>query len=98
MRTPFASSDRQVSPVTLGVARSMLLPPSTKFNGNDYEASPARKPVLPLRQNQSPPSAMKENPIGAVRLAVPLAGALILGAALAQSPGYPARTIRLVAG
>ena len=41
---------------------------------------------------------MKENPIGAVRLAVLLAGALILGAALAQSPGYPARTIRLVAG
>jgi tripartite-type tricarboxylate transporter receptor subunit TctC len=41
---------------------------------------------------------MKEKPIGAVRLAVLLAGALFLGAALAQSPGYPARTIRLVAG
>jgi tripartite-type tricarboxylate transporter receptor subunit TctC len=41
---------------------------------------------------------MKETPIGAVRLAVLLAGALSLGAALAQSPGYPARTIRLVAG
>src|SRR6266702_6093017 len=76
----------------------MLLPPSTKLNGNYYEVSPAREPVLPLQQNRSPPSAMKENPIGAVRLAVPLAGALILGTALAQSPGYPARTIRLVAG
>ena len=41
---------------------------------------------------------MKEKPIGAVRLAALLAGALLLGAALAQSPGYPARTIRLVAG
>src|SRR5256885_3560604 len=41
---------------------------------------------------------MKEKPIGPVRLAVLLAGALILGAAFAQSPGYPARPIRLVAG
>ncbi len=41
---------------------------------------------------------MKENPIGSVRLAALLAGALFLGAALAQSSGYPARTIRLVAG
>jgi tripartite-type tricarboxylate transporter receptor subunit TctC len=41
---------------------------------------------------------MKQRPAGAVRLAVLLAGALFLGAALAQSPGYPARTIRLVAG
>src|SRR2546427_6943646 len=41
---------------------------------------------------------MKEKPIGAVRLAVLLAGALTLGAAFAQSPGYPARPIRLVAG
>jgi tripartite-type tricarboxylate transporter receptor subunit TctC len=41
---------------------------------------------------------MKEKPIGAVRLAVLLAGALFLCGALAQSPGYPARTIRLVAG
>src|SRR5437667_12226673 len=41
---------------------------------------------------------MKEKPIGAVRLGVLLAGALILGAAFAQSPGYPARTIRRVAG
>src|SRR3989442_9847658 len=44
------------------------------------------------------PSAMKEKPIGAVRLGVLLAGALVLGAAFAQSPGYPARPIRLVAG
>jgi len=41
---------------------------------------------------------MKEKPMGAVRLAVLLSGVLCLGAALAQSPGYPARTIRLVAG
>src|SRR2546426_6668809 len=41
---------------------------------------------------------MKEKPIGAVRLGVLLAGALTLGAAFAQSPGYPARPIRLVAG
>ena len=41
---------------------------------------------------------MKDDPIGLVRPAVLLAGALCLGAALAQSPGYPARTIRLVAG
>src|SRR5882762_6063955 len=99
IRTPFASSDRQVSLVTLGVVvRFMLLPPYGKFNGNDHEASPTRKPVLPLQENHSFPSAMKEKPIGAVRLAVLLAGALILGAALAQSPGYPARPIRLVAG
>src|SRR6058998_883852 len=75
----------------------MLLPPYGKFNGNDHEASPTRKPVLPLQENQSFPSAMKEKPIGAVRLAVLLAGALTLGAAFAQSPGYPARPIRLVA-
>src|SRR5712692_10639988 len=41
---------------------------------------------------------MKENPIGSLRLAALLAGALFLDAALAQSPGYPAKTIRLVAG
>jgi tripartite-type tricarboxylate transporter receptor subunit TctC len=41
---------------------------------------------------------MKERPLGAVRLAALFAGALFLGAALAQSPGYPARPIRLVAG
>src|SRR3989475_10840226 len=41
---------------------------------------------------------MKEKPIGAVRLGVLLAGALVLGAAFAQSPGYPARPSRLVAG
>src|SRR2546426_3969352 len=41
---------------------------------------------------------MKEKPIGAVRLAVLLASAFVLGAAFAQSPGYPARPIRLVAG
>src|SRR5437879_12383005 len=41
---------------------------------------------------------MKEKPIGAVRLAVLLVGAIVLGAAFAQSPGYPARPIRLVAG
>ena len=76
----------------------MLLPPSGKFNGSDHEASRARKPVLPLQENQSLPRAMKENPIGTARLAALLAGALVLGAAVAQSPGYPARTIRLVAG
>ena len=41
---------------------------------------------------------MKDDPIGSVRLAALLAGALFLGAALAQSSGYPARAIRLVAG
>ncbi|HEY6721524.1 MAG TPA: tripartite tricarboxylate transporter substrate binding protein [Burkholderiales bacterium] len=41
---------------------------------------------------------MKENPIGVVRLSVLVAGALFLGAAAAQSTGYPAKTIRLVAG
>src|SRR5437879_10188330 len=41
---------------------------------------------------------MKEKPIGAVRLAVLLVGAFVLAAAFAQSPGYPARPIRLVAG
>src|SRR6266571_7592901 len=76
----------------------MLLPPSTKFNGNDHEASRVRKPVLPLRKTPSPSRTMKDNPIGSIRLATLLVGALILGAALAQSPGYPARTIRLVAG
>src|SRR5438093_6184469 len=41
---------------------------------------------------------MKDNPIGSIRFSALLVGALVLGAALAQSPGYPARTIRLVAG
>jgi tripartite-type tricarboxylate transporter receptor subunit TctC len=41
---------------------------------------------------------MKDDPIGSIRLAALFVGALILGAAFAQSPGYPARTIRLVAG
>src|SRR5882762_9709513 len=41
---------------------------------------------------------MKDNPIGSIRLVALLAGAFVLGAALAQSPGYPARTIRVVAG
>jgi len=41
---------------------------------------------------------MKNDPIGSVRLAALLVGALLLGGALAQPPGYPARTIRLVAG
>jgi tripartite-type tricarboxylate transporter receptor subunit TctC len=41
---------------------------------------------------------MKEKPMGAFRLAVLFSGALYVGAALPQSPGYPARTIRLVAG
>jgi len=41
---------------------------------------------------------VKDNPIGSVRATALLAGALLLGAALAQSPEYPARTIRLVAG
>ncbi len=41
---------------------------------------------------------MKDDPIGLVRLNALLAGALLFGAALAQSPAYPARTIRLVAG
>ena len=36
---------------------------------------------------------MKEKPIGAVRLAVLLAGVLVLGAAFAQSPGYPAKPV-----
>src|SRR5258705_1874815 len=41
---------------------------------------------------------MKDDPIGPVRFTTLLVGALFFGAALAQSPGYPARTIRLVAG
>ena len=72
----------------------MLLPAPGKFNG----AASTRKPVLPLPENRSLRDTMKDNPIGSIRLAALLAGALILGAALAQSPGYPARTIRLVAG
>ena len=50
------------------------------------------------RKTPSPSRTMKDNPIGSIRLTTLLVGALILGAALAQSPGYPARTIRLVAG
>jgi len=41
---------------------------------------------------------MKDDPIGPVRFTTLLVGALFFGVALAQSPGYPARTIRLVAG
>jgi tripartite-type tricarboxylate transporter receptor subunit TctC len=41
---------------------------------------------------------MKDDPIGLARLYALLAGALLFSAALAQSPAYPARTIRLVAG
>src|SRR6267378_2795945 len=60
--------------------------------------SRARKPVLPLPENRSLRDTMKDDPIGSIRLAALLAGALVLGAAFAQSPGYPARPIRLVAG
>src|SRR5712692_1452138 len=41
---------------------------------------------------------MKDDPIDSVRFTALLACALFFGAVLAQSPGYPARTIRLVAG
>src|SRR6195256_7024508 len=41
---------------------------------------------------------MKDDPIGPVRFTTLLVGALFFGAAFAQSPGYPARTIRVVAG
>src|SRR5258708_6308751 len=41
---------------------------------------------------------MKDDPIDSVRFPALLACALFFGAVLAQSPGYPARTIRLVAG
>src|SRR5258708_1838093 len=41
---------------------------------------------------------MKDDPIDSVRFTALLACALFSGAVLAQSPGYPARTIRLVAG
>src|SRR2546421_7714148 len=54
--------------------------------------------MLTLPTNRTIRDTMKHNPIGSILLAALLAGALILGAALAQSPGYPARTIRLVAG
>src|SRR6266571_3498269 len=56
---------------------------------DDREPSLTRKPVLPLPENHSP-RAMKDDPIGSIRLAALFA--------LAQSPGYPARPIRLVAG
>src|SRR5437660_1234665 len=50
--------------------------------------SRARKPVLPLPENRSLRDTMKDNPIGSIRLAALLAGALILGAALAKAnPG-----------
>src|SRR6267154_6278510 len=74
---------------------SMLLAVRGKFNWNG--PSLMRKPVLPFAGKLFR-RAMKDDPIGLVRPAVLLAGALCLGAALAQSPGYPARTIRLVAG
>ncbi len=41
---------------------------------------------------------MKDDPIDSVRFTALLACALFFGAVLAQSPGYPGRTIRLVAG
>src|SRR2546429_810913 len=98
MTNSFRISDWQVSPVTLGVARSMLLPPSIKFNENDREASRHENLCYRCRKTVSRRGPMKDNPIGSVRVTALLAGGLILGAAFAQSPGYPARTIRLVAG
>src|SRR5258708_38820395 len=41
---------------------------------------------------------MKDDPIDSVRFTALLACALFFGAVLAQSPGYPGRAIRLVAG
>src|SRR6266571_2322948 len=58
-----------------------------------------------VAEKSMPFAAMKANVIGITRLAALVAGALFSGAALAQSQapstdsgGYPARTIRLVAG
>src|SRR6266513_3159435 len=93
MRTPFTSGDGQVSPYSIHATRGVR-----EVQQERCGPSPARKPVLPLPENRSLRDTMKDNPIGSIRLVVLLAGALILGAALAQSPGYPARTIRLVAG
>jgi len=76
----------------------MLLPPSIKFNENDSEASRHENLCYRCRKTVSRRGPMKDNPIGSVRVTALLAGAFILGAAFAQSPGYPARTIRLVAG
>src|SRR6266513_243619 len=93
IRTPFTSGDGQVSPYSIHATRGVR-----EVQQERCGPSPARKPVLPLPENRSLRDTMKDNPIGSIRLVVLLAGALLLGAALAQSPGYPARTIRLVAG
>src|SRR5258708_33705080 len=76
----------------------MLLAACGKFNGSDREPSLTRNLCYRCRNTGSLRGAMKNDPIGSVRLAALLVGALLLGGALAQPPGYPARTIRLVAG
>ncbi len=76
----------------------MLLAACGKFNGSDREPSLTRNLCYRYRNTGSLRGAMKNDPIGSVRLAALLVGALLLGGALAQPPGYPARTIRLVAG
>src|SRR5258708_13849525 len=76
----------------------MLLAACGKFNGSDREPSWLRSLCYRCRNNGCLSGAMKNDPIGSVRLAALLVGALLLGGALAQPPGYPARTIRLVAG
>src|SRR5260370_41540028 len=78
--------------------RSMLLAACGKFNGSHREPSLTRNLCYRCRNTGSLRGAMKNDPIGSVRLAALLVGALLLGGALAQPPGDPARTFRLVAG
>src|SRR5258708_38650809 len=78
--------------------RSMLLAACGKVNGSHRDPSLTRNLCYRCRNTGSFRGAMQNDPSGSVRLAALLVGALLLGGALAQPPGYPARTIRLVAG
>src|SRR5258708_8522958 len=78
--------------------RSMLLAACGKVNGSHRDPSLTRNLCYRCRNTGSLRGDMKTDPIGSGRLAALRVVALLLGGALAQPPGYPARTIRLVAG
>src|SRR5258706_7320546 len=95
-KDPFRIKVTEKSPLSrleYHAVRSMLLPAPGKFNG-----AASTRTCATVAGNCSALPDMEDDPIGPVRFTTLLVVALFFGAALAQSPGYPSRTIRLVAG
>src|SRR5882757_8689612 len=97
MSTPSHQSEGPVSLAALGVSRCAIHATRGAREVQPERTVPDAKTCATVAGKLFR-RAMKDDPIGLFRPAVLLAGALFFGAALAQSPDYPARTIRLVAG